>query len=64
MRTDDGREYSSKVVVSNANAYDTFHTMMEEDDYLKDYLARMDQFNVSSFVVQFLKILPEESDET
>jgi all-trans-retinol 13,14-reductase len=47
VRTEDGKEYVGKVVVSNANAYDTFHTMMKEDDYLKDYLARMDQFTVS-----------------
>ncbi len=47
VRTADGGEYTGKVVVSNANAYDTFHSMMKEDDYLKDYLARMDQFSVS-----------------
>ncbi|UCG50884.1 MAG: NAD(P)/FAD-dependent oxidoreductase [Candidatus Latescibacterota bacterium] len=45
--TEDGRTYKGKVVVSNANAYDTFHTMMNEDEYLADYLARMDQFSVS-----------------
>jgi phytoene dehydrogenase-like protein len=45
--TADGMEYKGKVIVSNANAYDTFHTMMEEDEYLKDYLARMDKFSVS-----------------
>jgi all-trans-retinol 13,14-reductase len=47
VRTTDGREFTGKVVVSNANAYDTFHTMMKEDEYLKDYLARMDKFSVS-----------------
>lgn len=47
VKTTDGKEYIGKVVVSNANAYDTFHTMMEEEEYLKDYLARMDQFTVS-----------------
>lgn len=46
-RVVDGKEYTGKVVVSNANAYDTFHTMMKEGDYLKDYLARMDQLSVS-----------------
>lgn len=47
VKTKDGKEYTGKVVVSNANAYDTFHTMMRQDEYLKDYLARMDQFTVS-----------------
>jgi prolycopene isomerase len=43
----DGKTFFGKVVVSNANAHDTFHKMMNEGDYLKDYLARMDQFSVS-----------------
>jgi all-trans-retinol 13,14-reductase len=47
VRTADGKEFSGRVVVSNANAYDTFHTMMKQDEYLKEYLARMDQFTVS-----------------
>lgn len=47
VRTDDGKEYTAKVVVSNANAYDTFHTMMEEDEFLKDYLMRMNQLSIS-----------------
>ncbi|MGB2696546.1 MAG: NAD(P)/FAD-dependent oxidoreductase [Candidatus Zixiibacteriota bacterium] len=45
--TADGQEFKGKVIISNANAYDTFHTMMEQDEYLKDYLARMDGFSVS-----------------
>jgi all-trans-retinol 13,14-reductase len=47
VRANDGKEFVGKVVVSNANAYDTFHTMMKEEDYLKDYLAKMDRFSVS-----------------
>jgi len=47
VETKDGKVYSGKVVVSNANAYDTFRTMMKQDEYLKDYLGRMDQFSVS-----------------
>jgi all-trans-retinol 13,14-reductase len=47
VKTADGKEYNAKVVVSNANAYDTFNTMMHEDDYLKEYLARMDNYSVS-----------------
>jgi phytoene dehydrogenase-like protein len=53
VKTADGREYTGKVVVSNANAYDTFYEMTEEKEYLKDYLARMDSFttSLSSFQV-------------
>ena len=47
VKTADGQEFTGKVVVSNANAYDTFHTMMEEDDHLKSYLDRMDTFTAS-----------------
>jgi all-trans-retinol 13,14-reductase len=43
----DQHEFTGKVVVSNANAYDTFHTLLDRDDHLKDYLARMDGFSVS-----------------
>ncbi len=47
VRTADGKEYSGKVIVSNANAYDTFHKMMDEEEHLKDYLARMDKLSIS-----------------
>jgi all-trans-retinol 13,14-reductase len=52
VRTQDGKEYKGKVVVSNANAYDTFHTMMSEDEFLKDYLAKMDGYTVSLSIFQ------------
>jgi phytoene dehydrogenase-like protein len=53
VRAVDGTEYLGRVVVSNANAYDTFHTMMDEKEFLKEYLARMDKFtaSLSSFQV-------------
>jgi len=47
VKTDEGKEYYGKVVVSNANAYDTFHKMIEEKEFLKNYLARMNKFTVS-----------------
>ncbi|NIM19689.1 MAG: NAD(P)-binding protein [Candidatus Latescibacteria bacterium] len=47
VKTESGKTYTGKVVVSNANAYDTFRTMMGEDEYLKDYLARLDSYSVS-----------------
>ncbi len=60
VKTADGREYTGKVVVSNANAYDTFHTMMEEEEYLKDYLARMDRFTTSPSCFQVFLGLKED----
>ena len=47
VETADGKTFFGKVIVSNANAYDTFRTMMDDADYLKDYLDRLDQFSVS-----------------
>jgi len=47
VETKDGAEYRGRVVVSNANAYDTFHSMMDEKEFLKKYLARMDTFTTS-----------------
>ncbi|NIM96630.1 MAG: NAD(P)-binding protein [candidate division Zixibacteria bacterium] len=48
VRTADGKEYKGKVIVSNANAHDTFHKMIKgQDERLREYLARMDQFSVS-----------------
>ncbi len=47
VKTTDGKEYQGKVVVSNANAYDTFHKMLDEGEYLKDYLTKMENFSVS-----------------
>ncbi len=47
VRTAHKHEYLGKVIVSNANAWDTFHTMMQPGDDLKEYLAKMDKFSVS-----------------
>jgi phytoene dehydrogenase-like protein len=53
VQTEDGTEYTAKAIVSNANAYDTVRTMMDEGEFLKEYLARMDKFtaSLSSFQV-------------
>ncbi|MGD9346906.1 MAG: NAD(P)/FAD-dependent oxidoreductase [Candidatus Aminicenantes bacterium] len=53
VRTDDGTTYTAKVVVSNANAYDTFHKMIREQESLKQLYARMEKFSVSlsSFLI-------------
>ncbi|MCL4708094.1 NAD(P)/FAD-dependent oxidoreductase [bacterium] len=47
VATADGKSYKSRVVISNANAYDTFHTMMKPQSALAEYLAKMAQFSVS-----------------
>lgn len=47
VKTADGTEYKGKVVVSNANAFDTFLKMMDERDYLSQYVAKFDQYSVS-----------------
>ena len=47
VMTDDGKEYLGKVVVSNANAIDTFHKMMDEKEFLEKYLAKMDTYSTS-----------------
>jgi phytoene dehydrogenase-like protein len=47
VKTADGKEYTGKAVVANANAYDIFHKMMDEKEYLKDYLAKLDGYSVS-----------------
>jgi len=53
VRTADGAEITARAVVSNANAFDTVHAMLDEAEFLKDYLARMDKFttSISSFQV-------------
>ena len=47
VKTADGKEYKGKVVVSNANAFDTFFKMMDEKDFLKSYLAKFENYSVS-----------------
>src|SRR5579884_459631 len=53
VTTADGSQYNSKAVVSNANAYDTFHHLLEPDDSLTAYLGRIDRYtaSLSSFQV-------------
>jgi len=47
VKTRDGKEYRGKVIISNANTIDTFTKMIDEKEFLKDYLARLDKFSVS-----------------
>jgi phytoene dehydrogenase-like protein len=45
--TSDGTQYKGRVVVSNANAYDTFHSMIGKADFLSEYLDKMKEYSVS-----------------
>ncbi len=47
VRTANGAEYRSRAVISNANAIDTLTRMMDEKEFLKDTLVRMDKLSVS-----------------
>ena len=58
--TSDGSSYAARAVVSNANAFDTFHTMMKEKELLAGYEARMQQFSVSLSCFQVFLGLKED----
>ena len=47
VRTADGQEYTARAIISNASAIDTFQKMVGRQDYLDDYLAKLDGFSVS-----------------
>jgi phytoene dehydrogenase-like protein len=47
VRTADGHEYTGKAIVANSNPHDLFHSLVEDDGRLKDYLARMDRWTPS-----------------
>jgi all-trans-retinol 13,14-reductase len=47
VRTAAGEEIQARVVVSNANAPDTFRKMMKEGEFLADYLKTLDTYSVS-----------------
>ena len=59
IKTDKGEEYNAKVVISNANAHDTFLKMLNEKEYLKNYLAQFDNFSVSLSCFQIFLGLKE-----
>ena len=45
--TEDGKEFTAKVIISNANTYDTFNKMLDDNKVLKDYLAKLEKLSVS-----------------
>jgi all-trans-retinol 13,14-reductase len=42
-----GKTYKGRVIVSNANAYDTFHSMVAAGPELGEYLQKLDGYSVS-----------------
>lgn len=45
--TEDGFQYQGKAIISNANAYDTFHTLLRPEQLPAEYMTRMDGYSVS-----------------
>jgi all-trans-retinol 13,14-reductase len=60
VKTKNGDLYTSRVVVSNANAHDTFRKMMNEEAYLADYLGKLDAYDVSLSSFQVFLGLKED----
>ncbi|MGW8316007.1 MAG: phytoene desaturase family protein, partial [Bacteroidales bacterium] len=51
VQTEKGEEFTGRVVVSNANAHDTFHRMLPQEvtqeTFLDDYLSQLKTYSVS-----------------
>src|SRR5579883_1025623 len=50
VATADGHQYTARAIVSNANAYETFHTLISQPaptDQMKEYLAKLDSYSIS-----------------
>ncbi len=60
VRTTDGQEFVGKVVVSNASSHETFRSLLKEEEVLKDYLAKMEQYQTSISCFQVFLGLKED----
>jgi len=60
VATADGKEFKAKVVVSNANAFDTFQKMIDDKEYLAEYQAKWQQYSVSLSCFQVFLGLKED----
>jgi all-trans-retinol 13,14-reductase len=47
VKTENGKEYRGKVIISNVNTFDTFNKMLEDNSIFKDYLDKLDKLSVS-----------------
>jgi all-trans-retinol 13,14-reductase len=60
VATTDGKEFGSKVVVSNANAFDTFRTMLPGQKLTAEYEEKWKQYSVSLSCFQVFLGLKED----
>ena len=60
VKTDKGEEFTARVVISNANAYDTFQKMLNEGEFLKEYLSKFKEYSVSFSSFQIFLGLKED----
>ncbi len=60
VRTSEGEKFTAKVVVSNANPFDTFRKMTNEEEYLATYLDQLDHYSVSLSSLQIFLGLKED----
>ncbi len=47
VKTENGDEYFARVVVSNVSAHSTFLKMMHEEEFLNEYIQKMNGYSVS-----------------
>lgn len=60
VRTSEGEKFTSKVVISNANPFDTLRKMTGEEEYLATYLDQLDHYSVSLSSLQVFLGLKED----
>ena len=60
VRAASGREFTSKVVISNANPSDTLRRMTDDQQYLSTYLDQLDHYSVSLSSFQVFLGLKED----
>jgi len=60
VATADGKEYKSRAVVSNANAFDTFQKMIDDKVFLAEYQAKWQKYSVSLSSFQVFLGLKED----
>jgi all-trans-retinol 13,14-reductase len=58
--TSGGKELTARVVVSNANAFDTFRKMIDDKEFLAEYEAKWQQYSVSLSCFQVFLGLKED----
>lgn len=60
VSTVDGREFRSRVVISNANPFDTFRGMVADQEALAEYTSKWQQYSVSLSCFQVFLGLKED----